>query len=250
MSILDDVLSGDLRVRATPLDDLEVKGRTVTAYAAVFDSPARVVDREGEYEEAIDRRAFARTIEHHARRNFAGLNVYYNHALTLHGTPSDRFAVPIGRAIDVKADRRGVLTVAQYNDGPHAEEVLSSIRNGDVTAQSFTGRFIKSEPSRNRFAPKLSRRSDGTLQRITRLEVGLKEFGPTPIPVYEDAAILGVRSIFDRLPEEERARALEILGENGGTPLDSPPPDDSLSHSSLLADAARLRSQLRMKGIL
>jgi HK97 family phage prohead protease len=247
---LDEILRGDIRVRAFAVDDLEVKGRTVTAYAAVFDTPASVVDKDGEYEEVLDRRSFSRTIEHHRRNDFAGLNVYYNHALTLYGTPSERFAVPIGRAIDVKEDRRGVLTTALYNDGDHASEVLASIRNGEVTGQSFTGRFVQSEPSRSRFGAKWNRRSDGSLTRVRRLEVAMKEFGPTPAPVYKDARILGVRSIFDRLPEDERRRALDYLGIHGTPEEGLAVGGDSQSHSSLRAEAVRLRAQLRSRGIV
>ncbi|MEU2340061.1 phage major capsid protein [Streptomyces sp. NPDC013172] len=176
--------------RVFALDDIQIRaggdGRTVTAYAAVFDSPAHIVDQDGEYDEQIGRSAFDKTIQERAGK----IGVFYNHARTLHGTPSERGSVPIGTPLEVKPDGRGLLTVTRYNKTALADDVLESIRNGDITGQSFTGRFIKSDPR----GPYLPNRSTGQRTLVTRQEIALIEYGPTPIPAYSDAAIVGVRA--------------------------------------------------------
>lgn len=175
--------------RVFALDDISIRaggdGRTVTAYAAVFDSPAHIVDQDGEYDEQIGRSAFDKTLQERAGR----IGVFYNHARTLHGSPSERGSVPIGTPLEVRPDGRGLLTVTRYNKTALADDVLESIRNGDITGQSFTGRFIKSDPK----GPYLPSRS-GQRTLVTRQEIALIEYGPTPIPAYADAEILGVRA--------------------------------------------------------
>ncbi|BBA99272.1 putative phage major capsid protein [Actinacidiphila reveromycinica] len=177
--------------RVFALDDIQIRaggdGRTVTAYAAVFDSPTHIRDQDGEYDEQIARTAFDKTVRERAGR----IGVFYNHAKTLHGTPSESGSIPIGTPIEApRADSRGLLTVTRYNKTPLADAVLESIRNGDITGQSFTGRFIKSDPK----GPYLPDRSTGQRALVTRQEIALIEYGPTPIPAYSDAAIVGVRS--------------------------------------------------------
>ncbi|BBB01069.1 putative phage major capsid protein [Actinacidiphila reveromycinica] len=186
-------MTGDqnLHSRVFALDDIQIRaggdGRTVTAYAAVFDSPTFIVDQDGEYDEQIARTAFDKTVQERAGR----IGVFYNHAKTLHGTPSESGSVPIGVPLEApRADGKGLLTVTRYNKTPLADAVLESIRNGDITGQSFTGRFIKSTPT----GPYLPDRSTGQRTLVTRQEIALIEYGPTPIPAYSDAAIVGVRS--------------------------------------------------------
>lgn len=185
-------MTGDqhLYQRVFALDDIQIRaggdGRTVTAYAAVFDSPAHIRDQDGEYDEQIARTAFDKTVKERAGK----IGVFYNHARTLHGTPSDMGSVPIGVPVETpRPDGRGLLTVTRYNKTDLADAVLESIRNGDITGQSFTGRFIKSDP-RGPYLPTQA----GARTLVTRQEIALIEYGPTPIPAYSDAAIIGVRS--------------------------------------------------------
>jgi hypothetical protein len=52
-------------VRSFPLQDISIRagdGRTVDAYATVFDTPAPIHDQDGDYIEVIDRRAFDRIL--------------------------------------------------------------------------------------------------------------------------------------------------------------------------------------------
>ena len=190
--------------RIWPLEDIEIlrsgDGRTVEAYAAVWDSPAEVRDQHGHYNEVISRSAFDKTIRERGNRPFP---VFYNHGMTAGGTPSDVYSVPIGRSLEVRAESRGLWTLSRYNDGPDADRVLEAIRNGAITGQSFRGRVFKSDPMR--VPPSYG----GRLPTITRTELGLSEYGPTASAVYEGASILALRS---------HAAAVATLIDAGMTP--------------------------------
>lgn len=231
-------------MRSFPLEDIRVRaggdGRTVEAYAAVFDTPVEIHDQDGDYLEQIDRRAFDRTLQQLApagsRRTWR-VGVFYNHGRTLWGTPSERGSMPIGTPLELRTDSRGLLTVTRYNKTELADEVLENIREGAITGQSFTGRFLRSDPGR---PPRGGWRADreGRLRTVRRQEIALKEYGPTPFPAYADAAVIGVRAeqlvpLLEQLPEEERERlacmlrtgtALEPPAE--GTPADPPAAGD------------------------
>lgn len=170
--------------RGVPISDLEVKGRTVTAYAAVFNQPTEISDGQGHYLETIDPKAFNRTIKGAG----AKAGVFYNHGMTIHGTPSESGSIPIGVPTSITADRKGLLTVSRYNGTPMADAVLEAMRDGAIPGYSFTGRIVQSNPNR------VPRGRGGELPTITRTELGLKEYGPTPFPAYSGAEIVSVRS--------------------------------------------------------
>lgn len=195
--------------RSYPLEDIQIErsgdGRTVTAYAAVFDQPVAIRDQQGEYLEVIDRTAFNRTLQHRGT-NFG---VFYNHARTLSGTPSDMFSLPLGKCLEAKADGKGVLTVTRYNKNPLADMVLESIGNGEITGQSFSGSFLRSDP----VVPGMGYRpaADGSLTTVRRMEVAMREYGPTPFPAYVMADIVGVRAEDGMYPATPRQENLQSL---------------------------------------
>ena len=168
-------------------------GRLVEAYATAFNAPAEIHDFEGHYIEEIDPSAFNKVLADigRSRAGFGKVKVMYNHGMTIHGTPSERGSMPIATPVDIRPEARGLLTLARYSDTPFADEVLENIRNGAITAQSFTGRIVRSDPQLRdggRHRPR-----GGQLTRVRRTELGLKEFGPTPFEAYSGAEILGVR---------------------------------------------------------
>jgi phage head maturation protease len=173
--------------------DGDSSGRVVEAYCAVFDEPVEIHDFQGDYEEEIDRTAFNKRIEdvRRSKAGFAGVKCMYNHALTIHGTPSERFSMPCAVTEHISAEGRGVLTRARYLDTALGNEVLELWRSGAISAQSFTGAIIRSTPELRRGGKYHAR--DGKLQRVRRLELGLREFGGTPFPAYDGAELVGVR---------------------------------------------------------
>lgn len=214
-------------IRAVALDDIRIRaggtGRTVEAYAAIFDEPAEIVDQDGHYYEVNHAAAFNRSIQHHGGR----FPVIYNHGMTVAGTPSDRGSVPIGVSTEVRVDKRGVLTVSEYGRSELADEVLEAIRMGAVKAQSYGGRFLRSDPRRP--AGGFRKGADGKLRTVTRLEVAMREFGPTPFPAFAGAAITGVRAqlmlgALLSAPAEQRAVLLDHLA----TPLDGDPAEEHI----------------------
>lgn len=200
------------------LEDISIRGggdgRTVVAYAAAFNAPAEIRDQDGHYLERIAPGAFDKTLE----RGLGAIQVFYNHAKTIYGTPSERFSIPLGVPEEIRADDRGLYTVTRYNRTPLADEILESIRNGDIRGQSFSGQFIAGRSQRTRGRA-------GDLDVIVRSEIALREYGPTPMPSYKEAAIVGVRmddlvDTIGGLDPTERAELIRILdtSQTIGTP--------------------------------
>lgn len=221
-----------LYVRAFPLEDIHIRsggdGRTVEAYAAVFGIPAQVRDQDGEYEEELDPALFRKTLADMApagSRSQWRVGVFYNHGMTLHGTPSERASLPLGVPLDIKTDRRGLLTVTRYNRSSLADDVLDGIRDGSIPGYSFTGSFLRSTPGVPRGGFRRSRA--GTLQRVRRLEATLREYGPTPLPVYADAAVVGVRAAILRQFLADGMTPDEAVALATNSTLHGEPPDRS-----------------------
>jgi len=171
--------------RSFPLEDISIRsgdgGRTVEAYAAVFGVPAAVFNR-----------AISDAAPQGGRKNWR-MGVFYNHGMTLFGTPSERHAMPIGKTVDMKADSRGLWTLTRYHRSELADEVLENIREGSITGYSFSGNFRRSQPliPRGGFRPNYR---TGELPHVRRTESTLKEYGPTPVPIYQDASVVGMRA--------------------------------------------------------
>lgn len=185
--------------RSYPLEDISIRsggdGRTVEAYAAVFDTETTIVDHDGHYREVLDRTAFNRAVSDSApqgSRSSWKVGVFYNHGMTLMGTPSDRHSMPVGVPIDIRVEPRGLLTVTRYNKTPLADEILENINDGGISGYSFSGMFKRSTPTR----PRGGFRADmeGNLPVVRRMESSLREYGPTPFPAYEEASIMGMRA--------------------------------------------------------
>lgn len=203
--------------RTVPLLDIEINrtgdGRTVTAYAATFGTPYPVVDAEGDYDEIINRAAFNRELG----RGFGHVSVVYNHGLTLWGTPSEMDSVPVGVPLDIRADGTGLLTVTRYGRSARADEVLQAIADGLIRSQSFRGPVYQSAPSR---------RQPGGRSLIERMQLGLREYSPTPFPANDTARILAVRSSalaeqIAALTDEQRDALAHIL-QPSPTPSSTP----------------------------
>jgi HK97 family phage prohead protease len=245
--------------RSFSLDGIEIlraadghgDGRTVEAYAAVFDTPTEITDGQGHYLEVIDRTAFNRTITH----GIDTVGFYYHHGLTIHATPSDLGSVPIGSPLEIKPDGKGLRTVTRFNRSALADSVLEAIRNGDIRGYSFRGKIFKSSPSR---VPKVTR--SGGLPTITRMELGLMEYGPTPTPAYRDAGILAIRSELGEVKELLTAMRGTIEpstpDDQGQDPDETTTPDQGPGSEASRGDAhadalalLRFRSRLRERGM-
>jgi HK97 family phage prohead protease len=211
-------------------------GRMVDAYAAVFNVPTPISDQFGKYTEDIDPTAFNRTIGN----GYRSVGVHFHHGLTLHGTPAADGAYPLGHPSTIRADQRGLMTSTHYSSSDQGDRALTLVKEGTVIGQSFSGRVIRSDKAtpRGGFRPA----SDGTLVAVKRLELGLREYGPTPYPAYSEAAILATRAALG-LPAPAQHSG---DGPAGGTPphLDGGPGTEDphrTVHSGRSQDIARQR---------
>jgi hypothetical protein len=100
----------------------------------------------GHYRERIVGTAFNKTLADGALSRAMCL---YNHGMSVvDGKPDSLAQVPLGLPLEIRADRRGLLTVTRYNKTQLADAVLESIRNDDIRAQSFRGTAFRSDPPR------------------------------------------------------------------------------------------------------
>ncbi len=230
--------------RYVPLDDIVVRTeggqRIIDAYAAVFGVRAEIRDREGHYREELDRTSFDRTIAQRSGK----FGVFYNHGLTIHGTPSERHSMPYGTPLSVRADNVGVMTSTQVANTDLGSEILELVEAGAIRGQSFSGRFLATRNGEK----------DAGLPVKIRTEVAMREYGLTPFPAYAEALVVGVRADLDclstddlaayvaGLPENERAALIDALSATAdpGTGTEAPGPPDAVSNPHLTGRAAAL----------
>lgn len=217
-------MSRPILSRSFPLIDLEINrggdGRTVTAYAATFDDDYEVMDGHGHYYERINRAAFNRTLG----RGFGGVQVFYNHGRNPAGGPAPmELTRGIGVPLSITAEAKGLLTVTRYGTSPLAEGILQDIKDGIIRGQSFRGPIFPGD--------RTTRHASG-LDLIERMDLGLTEYGPSPLPINTGAGVLAVRSVTELFgvdPAEwtaaERAAALTALGAQDLTPHPAPVDD-------------------------
>lgn len=183
-------------------------GRTLSGYVAVFDTPSTISDMHGTYIEVNARTAFNKTVADRGTRFL----VTYNHGMTLQGTPSSEFSIPLGVPTAVRIDGRGVLADIKIDKTPLGDTILEGARSGSIAGMSYQGRFVKSSPERPRGGYRPGR--DGELTVVTRNEIAMWEFGPTPIPAFDAAQIIGVRALvasIGGLSADERAELIALL---------------------------------------
>lgn len=235
--------------RTAPLLDYEIDrsgdGRTVVAYAAAFGNEYEVRDHEGHYDETINPAAFNKVLARSGSLN--NVQVHFNHGLTLWGTPSDRYSMPLGTPVEIKPDGRGLLTRTRYAKTDLGDEVLELWASGAIRAQSFRGAVYQSR--------KVTDNGRNGRPVIERLQLGLKEYGPTPSPANADAGLVAIRSqllaqVGEMTPDERRelAALLNTVPDLHEIPADGPvdetpaeAPDPGLLDVLELANANRRR---------
>lgn len=193
--------------RTVPLLDYEIDrsgdGRVVIAYAAAFNNLYEVNDADGHYDEKINPVAFNKVL---ARSNsLASVQVHFNHGLDLWGRPSDRFSMPVGVPEEIKPDGRGLLTRTRYAKTDLGDEILQLWKDGAIRGQSFRGATYPN--GQRKFAHGPNGRPV-----IERMQLGLREYGPTPNPANAEAGLVAIRSqllaqVGEMTPEERRELA-------------------------------------------
>jgi len=211
-----------LITRTAPLLDYEIErsgdGRVVVAYAAAFNNDYEVSDQDGHYDERVNPAAFNKVLARSGSIN--NVQVYFNHGLTLWGTPSDRYSAPVGVPEEITPDGRGLLTRTRYAKSELGEEMLQLWRDGAIRGQSFRGAIYESRT--------VSKRGPNGRPVIERLQLGLKEYGPTPHPANSDAGLVAIRSQLleqvGELTDEERIELAKMLEDFTPNPVTDPQP--------------------------
>jgi len=260
IEVSDDSSSSSSRsaaayVRAFALDDISIRagdGRTVDAYATVFDQPAEIHDHDGHYEEVNDRAMYNKAVSDAAPaggRLSWRVGVFYNHGMTLYQTPSDMYSMPCGTPEDIRPDGRGLFTRTRYAKGQLGDLIIDGIREGLLTAYSVSGRYLRSNPMVPRGG--FRRAANGSLPTVRRLEATLREYGPTPFPAYSGAEILGVRAEWLSLLSSmlRSSTPLEPLDDDTSSDEEAVPDEPPFGHStrSLKEELAAERAQFRIR---
>lgn len=238
-------------------------GRTLEGYAAVFDTPARILSWEGEFDEEIARGAFRRTLKKKTPI------LQYDH-----GRDARTGTVPIGAIEDLAEDDTGLFVRARLFDNDAVEPIRQAIAGKAITGMSF--RFQVARESwadkdgvkikDDELAKLLWEPGDrGPLKR-TILEIDpLHELGPVAFPAY-DATSVGVRSLLAQLDLDDyrallrdlatdlwRFAGLDLSGRPDARSAGGADPDTEPGHGA--ASPMHLRQRLdegalRARGIL
>lgn len=165
-------------------------GRTLEGYAAVYDTPTKIRDLQGDFEETILKGAFTRS-----------LNERTPVLQFEHGRDPRVGAVPIGQIQALRDDDRGLYVRARLYDNPVIEPVRQAIEGRSITGMSF--RF--DVPEGGDEWPTRDKRTIGDLNAY--------ELGPVVFPAYDTTSVT-VRSLLAQLdPQEHRALIRELAAE-------------------------------------
>ena len=152
-------------------------GRTLEGYAAVFNSPTKIRDLSGDFEETIRPGAFARSLA--ARTPILQWD---------HGKDPRVGTVPIGSIEKLAEDSRGLHVRARLFDNEAVKPVQQAIAAGAVKGMSFRFGVPDGGDTWTR------RSGDVDLREIGDADV--HELGPVAFPAYDNTSV-SVRSLAD-----------------------------------------------------
>lgn len=189
-------------------------GLTLTGYAAVFNSPTRIANYEGDFTEVVAPGAFKRTINAH--RPVMQFD---------HGQHPLIGSIPIASIRELREDDRGLYVEARVFDNWLTEPLRDAIREEAITGMSFRFSVVKDTWTR----------AGGDHVRTLK-EVKLYELGPVVHPAYADTSV-ALRSL-------ERASGLTILGTSEArTVTDGPADEPAASDDPAPRHSTRTRNQ-------
>lgn len=175
-------LQGVRETRNTPLAGFELRDQpdgsggsklVFTGYASVTESPYKVTDALGEYDETVARSAFDRTLSNNADVSFLVNHEGVSMARTRSGS------------LRLAADSRGLHVEANLNPNrPDVQIARAAIADGDLTEMSFAFRAIDQSWDEDYTTRRLNEVS------LHRGDVSIVNYGANPAT----AGLLGVRS--------------------------------------------------------
>lgn len=164
-------------IRSVPIAEYQSDGLTFEGYAAVFNSPTRIQDWDGEFDEQISPGAFRKSL---ARSTPVLMFEHGRHPLI--------GSMPLGVITEAKEDSKGLFIRARLSDNWLIQPVRDAVRDGAVSGMSF--RFTVTEAGQ-----RWTKRA-GKVDLRTLTEVDCTELGPVVFPAYEPTTAL-VRSLHD-----------------------------------------------------
>jgi HK97 family phage prohead protease len=179
-----------LRSYGFELRDSSGDGLTMSGYAAVFNSPTKIRDLQGEFEETILPGAFKRSL---AERTPV---LQWDH-----GRDPAVGTAPIGDIQDLREDGRGLFVRARLYDHASTGRVRQAIKGKSVKGMSF------------RFGVPDGGEAWSTRDGMDRREISdadVHELGPVAFPAYRDTEV-SVRSLLAGLEPDEYRALLEEL---------------------------------------
>lgn len=162
-------------IQRTFTSELEIRksgdnaGRIVSGLAIPFNTPQRIVDRNGEWDETVRNGSFTKTLAQRGDR----VKFLMNH---------DRSASPLGRALLLREDPAGLYGEFLVAKTAAGDEALELIRVGAIDGLSVGVRVLQAKWTKNRSA-------------CEWLECDLREISATAFAAYDAAQITGVRSV-------------------------------------------------------
>lgn len=188
------VRSYDFEIRTEGGDGLTLEG-----YAAVFNTPTRIRDHLGDFDEVVLPGAFARSLTERTPV------LQWDH-----GRDPAVGTAPIGDIADLREDDHGLYVRARLYEHPTTDRVRMAIKGKSVKGMSF--RF--GVPDKGDTWTK--RTGEPDLREIRDADV--HELGPVVFPAYKNTSVT-VRSLLAQLdPDEYRALIRELAAELRAVP--------------------------------
>ena len=184
-------------------------GRTLSGYAAVFNSPTRIHERGREFDEKIAPGAFENAIK--ARDKIV---MQFDH-----GKDPAIGGMPIGVLTDMREDDHGLYVEARLSDHIIGDIVATAIADQAITGMSFRFSIPEDGDTWDR---------SGAIPERTIRSLFLYELGPVVFPAYS-ATTVGVRSLLHSLSDDQRHQVLDEFSsapEDGATMQETARPED------------------------
>lgn len=219
--------SGEV-IRAVPFELVpSADGLTLEGYAAVFNSPTKIQDRQGEFEEVILPGAFA-----------ASLRERTPVLMFEHGRHPLVGSMPLGVISEAEEDSRGLHITARLTDNWLIQPVRDAIRDGAIDGMSFRFSVPKGGDKWT------ERKGDLQLRAVNQADV--RELGPVVFPAYEPTTV-SVRSALDHFSGLTGRPGTRSAG--GGESSDAQPGQGEASRVLSVQQTRRDR-ELRIRRII
>ena len=153
---------------------------------AIFNKWQEISDAQGHYLERLSPGVFRKSLN----ERFAGIR-----AVLSHGKDPSLGATVLGKIKEIREEADGAIArVALFPSVPPL--LLDGLRDG-VYGASFRGESIKSETN---WHPGISAHNPDGIPEVTRLEIRLRDVGPTPFAAYPDTTVMVASAGAESLP--------------------------------------------------